>query len=108
MYIYDVWASSTTPSAVNVPQLRINTNFGYLDFNITSHFVAPFAPFNTGSEIKSAPKAYSSVNQAAVGPAFTTVPGFVTVEFLQPSVGVFNTNANITIHRLTVTEYNTP
>lgn len=108
MYITDVWASTPTPSSTNLPQLRLSTNFGYLDFNITNHFIQAFGGLNPGVEIQSAPRAYSAVNKMQVGPSFTTVPAFVTIEFLQPSLPTMNTNAYVTIHRITVTEFNAP
>ncbi|MEO8376501.1 MAG: hypothetical protein ABI579_02435 [Candidatus Sumerlaeota bacterium] len=114
-YIADVWASSSTPSAEDLPQMRIQLNFGYEDFNITAFDVNPFfiagpGSLTGGSAISSSPKAYSSVNLAELGPTFTTntVPGFITVDFQQYTKDPLNVNAFLTIHRVTVTEYNAP
>ncbi|MCC6547862.1 S8 family serine peptidase [Candidatus Sumerlaeota bacterium] len=106
LYIVDVWASTTTPNSMNIPQLRINSIFGFLDFNITNHFIQDFGIYNEGSAIGTSPRAYSAVNVAQLGPAFASVPAFLNVEFLQPSLGRMDTLANVTIHRITVTKYN--
>ncbi|MCC6547057.1 hypothetical protein IT570_07800 [Candidatus Sumerlaeota bacterium] len=110
LYIADVWASSTTPTVQDLPQLRVQLNFGYVDFNIVGFFLPTFSGLTGNAAIKSAPKAYSSVNLAELGPAFTTntVPGFITVDFQQYTAGPFNADANVTIHRITVTEYDAP
>ncbi len=118
LYITDVWASSTTPLVECLPQMRVQTQFGYVDYNMAAFFlnqfrlnpVDPSSSLTGGSAITSAPKAYSSVNLAELGPDFTTntVPGFIAVDFQQYTKDPLNANANVTIHRITVTEYNAP
>ena len=108
-YLIDVWASTTTPTSTNMPILRISSNFGQLDFEVTTWVLqSGFFGLNAGVEAQSAPRAYTSAHLAQLGPNNTEVPGFVTVEFQQPVSAIMNQNANVTIHRITVTEYDRP
>jgi len=109
LYLIDVWLSTTTPTSTNMPVLRVNSNFGSLDYEVTVWVIQQgFFGLNTGAEIQSAPRAYTSAHLAQLGPNNTNVPGAVTVEFLQPLLTTMNQNANVTIHRITVTEYDKP
>ncbi len=109
LYLIDVWASTTTPTSSNMPILRVNTNFGQLDYEVTTWILqSGFFGLNAGVEAQSAPRAYTSAHLAQLGPSNTEVPGFVSVEFQQPLLTTMNQNANVTIHRITVTEYNKP
>lgn len=109
LYLVDVWASTTTPTSTNMPTLRISSAFGSLDYEVTVWIIQQgFFSLNTGAEIQSAPRAYTSAHLAQLGPSNTDVPASVTVEFLQPVSTTMNQNANVTIHRITVTEYDKP
>ncbi len=109
LYLIDVWASTTTPTSTNMPILRVNTNFGQLDYEVTTWILqSGFFGLNAGVEAQSAPRAYTSAHLAQLGPSNTEVPGFVSVEFQQPLLTTMNQNANVTIHRITVTEYDKP